>query len=169
MQEILNQIRQSFDNMINICKSKGDDFKSQGIQATSYLMSMQDMIKKWTKDMGISNINQLSIADRIFYQNVKTMSKEYEDKFYEIAKPFIEDYFNLNTEVLKNVNASYILEKFNKVAELIDRDKNSQEKDENLKKAQISITKSFAYYVNREYEDKLDSKCRAKYYEILKQ
>lgn len=164
MQEQLNQFRAKFESMMNNTLSRPDE-KWKGMQAVNYLfsvISMQDSFSKTGNDMF------LSYADKVFINEVQKMAKEYESKLYEIGKPWIEDYYEIKKDTFSQLNASTILERFNACERLIKEEKVNPNHTEELKGPQISIIKSFAYYINKEFEDKMDSKCRAKYYEILK-
>ena len=164
MQEQLNQFRAKFESMMNTTLSRPDE-KWKGMQAVNYLFSVINIQNEFSKS---GNDMPLSQADKVFLNEVKKMTKEYENKLYEIGKPWIEDYYEIKEDTLSQLNASTILERFNTCERLIKEEKVNPNHTEELKGPQINIIKSFAYYINKEFEDKMDSKCRAKYYEILK-
>ena len=164
MQEQLNQFKAKFESMMDNTLSRPDE-KWKGMQAVNYLFSVISMQNEFPKSV---NGMPLSYADKMFLNEVKKMAKEYESKLYEIGKPWIEDYYGIKEDTFSRLTASAILERFNTCERLIKEEKVNPNHTEELKGPQISIIKSFAYYINREFEDKMDAKCRAKYYEILK-
>lgn len=164
MQEQLNQFKAKFESMMDNTLSRPDE-NWKGMQAVNYLFSVISMQNDFSKT---GNDMFLSQADKVFLNEVQKMAKEYESKLYEIGKPWIEDYYEIKEDTFSQLNASIILERFNACERLIKEEKVNPNHIEELKGPQISIIKSFAYYINKEYEDKMDSKCRAKYYEILK-
>lgn len=164
MQEYLNQIKTKLESMMDNTLSRPDE-KWKGMQAVNYLFSVINMQNEFPKSV---NGMPLSYADKVFLNEVQKMAKEYESKLYEIGKPWIEDYYGIKEDTFSQLNASAILERFNTCERLIKEEKVNPNHTEELKGPQISIIKSYAYYINKEFEDKMDSKCRAKYYEILK-
>ena len=165
MQEQLNELKKKFETMMNTTLSRpNEDWK--GMQAVNYLFSilaMQDSFSKTRNEMS------LSPADEMFLSEVLKMAKEYESKMYEIAKPFIELYYDgITSWGLKDFTSEVFLRDLEKCAKLVEEEKTNPNHTQDIKGPQISIIKSFAYYLNKEFEDKMDSRCRAKYYEILK-
>ena len=164
MQEQINQLKTKFEDMMNTVLSRPDE-KWKGMQAVNYLFSVISIQNGFPKSV---NGMPLSYADKVFLNEVQKIAKEYESKLYEIGKPFIKDYYEIKEDTFSKLNASAIMDIFNSCERLIKEEKVNPNHTEDLKGPQINIIKSFAYYVNKEFEDKTDSKCRAKYYEILK-
>lgn len=164
MQEQINQLKTKFEDMMNTVLSRPDE-NWKGMQAVNYLFSVISIQNEFPKSV---NGMPLSYADKVFLNEVQKIAKEYESKLYEIGKPFIEDYYEIKEDTFSQLNASSIMDIFNSCERLIKEEKVNPNHTEELKGPQINIIKSFAYYVNKEFENKMDSKCRAKYYEILK-
>lgn len=164
MQEQINQLKAKFEGMMNTVLSRPDE-TWKGMQAVNYLFSVISIQNEFPKSV---NGMPLSQADKVFLNEVQKIAKEYESKLYEIGKPFIKDYYEIKEDTFSQLNASTIMDIFNSCERLIKEEKVNPNHTEELKGPQINIIKSFAYYVNKEFEDKTDPKCRAKYYEIIK-
>lgn len=164
MQEQINQLKTKFEDMMNTVLRRPDE-NWKGMQAVNYLFSVISIQNEFPKSV---NGMPLSYADKVFLNEVQKIAKEYESKLYEIGKPFIKDYYEIKEDTFSQLNASAIMDIFNSCERLIKEEKVNPNHIEELKGPQINIIKSFAYYVNKEFEDKMDSKCRAKYYEVLK-
>ena len=65
---------------------------------------------------------------------------------------WIEDYYGIKEDTFSQLNASTILERFNTCERLIKEEKVNPNHTEELKRPQISIIKSFAYYINKEFK-----------------
>lgn len=129
--------------------------------------SIHNLIKYAAKDP-FEDLRKLIVSemDKEMYKSATEINKEYIEKYYILAKPGIEKYWNFTPEFLNSLDNAKILEKFNKCKELINKEKNSDHSEDH-KSFQIKIIKTFPYYINKELEDRMDAKCRKAYYEIM--
>ena len=159
IEEMLNEVRKMYDGRYQKVINMERGMKDVNAIHNLIVFSVKDPFE---------NIKRLisGEADKELYKKSVAINKEYVDKFYNIAKPGIEKYWEFTPEFFNSLNNQKILEKFNTIKDLINKEKNSDHSEEH-KSFQIEIAKTFPYYINREFEDRMDAKCRKAYYEIM--
>ncbi len=108
---------------------------------------------------------QLSKADGMFINAIEKKSKEYMETLYQMAKPFIEDRFNINKQEYSNKDSNFYLNTFTKIKEKLS--KIEEVEQDKIKQESIKMLfKGYVYYIRSEFDNCLNPNCRKLYYEI---